>query len=98
MCLALVSAGPHKILPRSAEDKALGGYAELTIFKVTACTLCYKFLLDFYSDPSVRRINRRCLDAARLTPRATASLFPEFSGVFYNYYVLYIYIVFIDDD
>jgi hypothetical protein len=31
-------------------------------------------------------------------PRATASLFPEFSGVFYNYYVLYIYIVFIDDD
>jgi len=31
-------------------------------------------------------------------PRATASLFPEFSGVFYDYYVLYIYIVFIDDD
>jgi len=30
--------------------------------------------------------------------RATASLFPEFSGVFYDYYVLYIYIVFIDDD
>src|SRR5208337_1501066 len=66
----LVSADPHKILPRSAEDKRPRRYADLTIFKVTAWTLCYKFLPDFYSVPSVRRINRRCLDAARLTPKS----------------------------
>ncbi len=35
---------------------------------------------------------------AHYPPRATASLFPVFSGVFYNFYVLYILIVFISDD
>jgi hypothetical protein len=56
--------------PDPQKTKPQGLYAELTIFKVTAWTLCHKFLLDFYSDPSVRRINRRCLDAARLTPKS----------------------------